>query len=188
MLLLKDSPHTMEPTKSESSRRWVAVLLLLLGLLLLAGCLSGPLVGERGQEGPVSVNLTNTADEPYEFRVVVVDGPPEDAAYYPEYTDRESEWTQFSQAGSSTTDYSGVNVTSIRFQQNRTRSHATYTLAPGETAQTRIDGFETRDVAVVVVAREHRILGMYTVSCRGDLVGLEVTMTPNGTSSGRYCR
>lgn len=156
--------------------------------VLLAGCLSGPILSDQGQEGPVSVNLTNAANETYEFRVLVVDGPPEEARYYPQYNNRESEWTQFSPAESSVTDYSGVNVTAIRFPPKQTHRHGNYTLMPSETVQTQIDEFETQDIVVVVITRGNRILEMNTVSCNGDLVGLSVNMTRNGSFGGHYCR
>lgn len=169
-------------------RRWIAVLCAVLGVAVLAGCLSGPIFDDRGQEGPVSVNLTNAATDTYEFRVLVVDGPPEDAAYYPQYTDRESEWTQFSPAGLSNTDYADANVTSIQFRQHVTRQHDTVTLAPNETARTRIDEFETRDIVVVTVTSDGRVLALVTATCTGDLVGVVVFMRPYGADPGLYCR
>jgi hypothetical protein len=175
------------------SRRWIVLTAALFCAVLLAGCLSGPILSDQGQEGPVSVNLTNAADQSYEFRVVVA----KRTLYNDEVIVREKTGESSSVSpgqGSSTYGFSrpGENsstVSAVELPSNISFAHSEVTLQPGESVHSNIDEFETGWTVLVIVSRQDRVLWMYTVSCgNGDLVGLEVTMTPNGTSSGRYCR
>lgn len=75
-------------------------------------------------------------------------------------------------------------MTSIRFRQNGTRHHGTYTLAPNETTPTRIEEFETRDIVVITVANNERVLAMVTATCNGDLVGVVVFIRSYGADPG----
>ena len=165
----------------------------LFSVVLLAGCLSGPILGDQNQEGPVSVNLTNAAGQPYDFRVVVAERTLNNNEVIVREETGEASSISPGQ-GSSTYGFSrpGENsstVSAVEVPSNISFIHSEETLQPGESVRSNIGEFETGWTVLVIVSRQDRVLWMYTISCgNGDLVGLEVTMTPNGTSSGRYCR
>lgn len=173
---------------------WLTLGVLLVVVLSVAGCLSGPIGGDSGgQQGSVSVNLTNTADEPHDFRVVVANRTLDNNEVIVREETGEASSVSPGQ-GSSTYGFarpgeSSSTVSAVELPSNISFVNSEVTLQPGESVRSTIDEFETGWTVLVIVSRQDRVLWMYTVSCgNGDLVGLEVTMTPNGISSGRYCR
>lgn len=168
--------------------RRLLFLVALVGLLALGGCVTAPFGATPAQEGPVTVVLGNSADRTYAFQVSVARGELNDG----EVTIRKADGTVDSTspgAGLTTYDFTPAfgRVTSIDMPRGRSRLAGRHVLEPGETNRRSIEEFEARDTILIVVRTDIRVVAMVTMSCRGDLVYVDVTMRAYGTETAFNC-
>lgn len=156
--------------------------LLCLGILLvLAGCVAGPI---GGQEGSVAVTVNNSANDTYTFEVSVVEYP---ANVTLRRSDGINSTGPIGPGLTTTEPPDNEHYTAVELPDSAMRN-GRYTLDPNEMDQSSIEEFP-RDFAVVVVIYqdENEIVSWVSATCDGNLAFLDVTMFHYGSGSAYNC-
>ncbi|GGN96064.1 MULTISPECIES: hypothetical protein [Haloarcula] len=152
-------------------------------LILLSGCIAGPISGQ-GSSVPIAVNNSVNTTQSYTFEVSVVEYPANISVQRSDGLDstgRISPGLAVSEPGDDR------YYTAVEFP-NSSRLHSRYTLSPGEGKQTEIEGFSADSAVIVVIYRsESEIVSYVTANCDGDLAFLEVTMFHYGAGASYDC-
>ncbi|WP_147464938.1 hypothetical protein [Halococcus sp. IIIV-5B] len=157
--------------------------LVVISLVVSAGCSAGTLTEPSGQGGPVHLNVTNGANVTQIFEVSVVELPANTSFELPDGRIGRGEIGP----GLSTSDPGIQGVYTKVKLPDSARLHGRYTLKPGETNASNISS-PLEDFAVVVsVHRSDGIVSLVTATCGGDLTYVEVESRYSGSGSVYDC-
>jgi hypothetical protein len=154
----------------------------LASLAVLAGCIGGPF---GGQDGPVTVDVNNSANVTYTFEVSVVEYP---STVTTHFDDGRTGRVEIGPGGSTHSSGDNQTWTEVELPESA-RLHGRYTLEPGEQVRTSIEEFSTDSALVIVISRsEHEIVELVSNYCGGDLNRIEVTMHNHGSTTIFNCQ
>lgn len=149
--------------------------LCLVVVLVTAGCV-GPL---GGQSEPVGVVLENQEETATTFEVIVVEFPSERTVTYRNGTTATGEISQ----GVVNFDPGPRTITNITFSEPA-RTHAEYTLGPGENRTTTIEELPNQFAVVVTLSDDGNTIKSYVTANCGDMALVTLSVTAKTEEDG----
>lgn len=172
-----------------SARRKTCLFLplVLVGMVLLAGCVSGLFGPPEAQDRPIYINFTNSANTSHTLELWTGEGKELSGIRVHRSTGGDYNMTEGT-AGISTSDPGDTHtVMSLSFPE-QTQLYGRYTLEPGGTRTWTMAEPYGRTVFVIVVYNDDHVTVWKSVSCDNSvLYGFGVEVTSYGAPGAYSC-